>query len=107
MAAEDHLVSIGRGDKLQLLGAFAEEEPITSQCSAVQCSAVHLKFFCRETAGGDRNTISIFFINCLSALHCVAWTVNLEGFTFFNDQYTPIPLANACLHVSVPPYNIL
>ena len=58
MAAEDHLVSIGRGDKLQLLGAFAEEEPITSQCSAVHCrtvqcsafevpsSAVHLQCFC-------------------------------------------------------------
>ena len=40
MAAEDHLVSIGRGDKLQLLGAFAEEEPITLQCSAVHCRTV-------------------------------------------------------------------
>ena len=27
-------------DKLQLLGAFAEEEPITSQCSAVHCRTV-------------------------------------------------------------------
>ena len=85
MAAEEHLVSVGWGDKLQLLGAFAEEEPITSQCSAIQCRLVHLQCsavqcstvpcLCREGAGGDRNTISIFFMNCLSALHCLACTI--------------------------------
>ena len=32
-------------DKLQLLGAFAEEEPITSQCSAVHCRLVQCSAF--------------------------------------------------------------
>ena len=45
--------------------------------SAVQCiwSAFAVPCLCREGAGGDRNTISIFFMNCLSALHCLACTI--------------------------------
>ena len=79
-------------DKLQLLGAFAEEEPITSQCSAVPSSAVQ----CICSAFAEKEPVAteiqfLFFV-CLFALYGVDYCLFASKLVLYFSTLIVSPL---------------